>query len=280
MSFLKTVVRAPFAWRAAARDHALSPQAHYLAVVAIFRDEAPFLEEWLTFHRGVGVDHFYLYNNFGVDDFREVLAPWIARGEVTLKDWPVQTGQLAAYRDCIRDHALDARWMAFIDIDEFLFSPQTPDVRQVLRDYEDLPGILVHSPYFGAAGHETLPPVPIVRAFTRRAALAKSSAKTIANPRWVYSIRNVHTFKYWRGEACDTGRNTLHGGPKVLDRLRLNHYWSRSIADLRDKIARGDASTPDKRDPVWHFEFERGLNDEDDTSIVPSLDRIFPRLTS
>lgn len=31
----------------------------YLAVCAIFRDEAPYLAEWIEFHRLVGVEHFY-----------------------------------------------------------------------------------------------------------------------------------------------------------------------------------------------------------------------------
>jgi hypothetical protein len=275
MSILKTILRAPFVWRAAARDRRLAPGAHYLSAVAIFREEAPFLDEWLTFHTYVGVDHFYLYNNFSTDDFRGVLQPWLDRGCVTLIDWPVETGQLPAYRRCIREHAMRTRWMAFIDIDEFLFSPENDDVRQVLRDYENSPGVVVYSPYFGAAGHQQRPPRPIAKALTRRASLAKISAKTIANPRWVYSIRNVHLFKYWRGEACDTSGRKVNAAEPALDRLRLNHYWSRSLADLHDKIARGDASTPNKRDPVWHFEFETGLNDEEDRVILPVLERAF-----
>lgn len=263
--------------RAKLRDRALSRRrSHYLSVVAIFREEAPFLDEWLTFHAQNGVSHFYLYNNFSSDDYRDVLAPWIAQGVVTLTDWPVETGQLAAYRHCVRVHGPESRWMAFIDIDEFLFSPAEIDVGNVLREFEDLPGILVHSPYFGAAGNEARPPRPTMRAFTQRAPLSRISAKTIANPRWIYGIRNVHTFKYWRGEGLDTARRPLNAGPPVLDRLRLNHYWSRSLSDLRDKIARGDASTPQKRDPVWHFQFESELNQERDISILPVLDRIFP----
>ena len=31
-----------------------------LAVVAIFKDEAPYLKEWLDYHLAAGVEHFYL----------------------------------------------------------------------------------------------------------------------------------------------------------------------------------------------------------------------------
>lgn len=276
MSRFKDWLRAPIVWRARARDRLVSGRdVPTLAAVAIFREEAPFLDEWLRFHEGVGVGHFYLYNNFSTDHFREVLAPWIARGLVTLTDWPVAVGQLPAYRHCIKHHMLDARWMAFIDIDEYLFSPVADRVTDVLDRFADAPGIGVFSPYFGSSGVEERPPVPIARAFTRRAPLSKISAKTIANPRWIHALRNVHLFKYWRGDTVDTSGRPFKADQPVLDLLRLNHYWSRSLSDLQTKISRGDASTPVPRDSDHHFASEREMNAEEDTSIVPVLDRIF-----
>jgi hypothetical protein len=53
-----------------------------------------------------------------------------------------------------------------------------------------------------------------------------------------------------------------------MDLLRINHYWSRSIADLETKIARGDASTPTPRDRDWHLAFERKLNEVEDDAIL------------
>ena len=55
------------------------------------KDEAADLEEWLQFHSGVGVDHFILYDNGSSDNFREVLAPWLGAGRVTLVDWASRT---------------------------------------------------------------------------------------------------------------------------------------------------------------------------------------------
>jgi hypothetical protein len=267
---VKAVLRTPFVLRARLRDRVAARKARYeLAVVAIFREEGPFLDAWLAFHASVGVSHFFLYNNFSTDGFRDVLAPWIARGLVTLRDWPVRVGQLPAYRHCVRRHGGEATWMAFIDVDEFLFSPCAIDVRPILRAYGDLPGLLVYSPYFGSAGHRRRPAGPVVEAFTRRAPLTHISVKTIANPRWIHAIRDVHTFKYWRGAALDTRRRPLHApGDPPLDVLRLNHYWSRSIEDLATKVRRDDASSPNPRHMGWHLAFEANLNAEEDRSIV------------
>ena len=37
-----------------------------VAVCAIFKNEAPYLKEWIEFNHLVGVEHFYLYNNNSV----------------------------------------------------------------------------------------------------------------------------------------------------------------------------------------------------------------------
>jgi hypothetical protein len=54
----------------------------------MFKDEAPWLKEWISYHHNIlGVEHFYLYNNDSSDDYREVLRPWIDQHIVELIDW-------------------------------------------------------------------------------------------------------------------------------------------------------------------------------------------------
>ena len=243
---------------------------HELAVCAIFREEAPFLDEWLTFHHGIGVSQFHLYNNFSTDDYETVLAPWIDRGLVTLKDWPFPVGQLSAYADCIRQQGRACRWIAFIDIDEFLFAPDRADIRPLLRSRGHLSGIEVYQTFFGANGHLVRPDGPLLEYFTDRAPLEiKTTVKTIANPRLVDQV-GVHQCTWSAGHACDPeGGSVSWGSIGSISTLRINHYWSRALDDLATKIARGDASTSAKRDPDWHFAFEKTLRGVEDTMIIP-----------
>ena len=267
----RRVLRAPVGAFLRAREPFVARRfSHELAICAIFREEAAFLDEWIAFHVGVGATHFYLYDNGSTDNCRAVLQPWRDKGFVTLIDWPGAVQQLAAYTHCVQNAALDCRWLAFLDIDEFLFSPKANDIRPILRQYQDLPGIAVWQAFFGSAGRQARSDVPVTLAYRTRAALADcTSVKTIANPRRVYKA-GVHTFKFWGGEARDTARRRLVPGmPATVDTLRINHYWSRSLEDLGTKIARGDASTDALRDAEWHYAFERTLNTESDETIVP-----------
>lgn len=109
-----------------------------LTVCAIFKNEAPWLKEWVTYHHKIlGVEHFYLYNNESSDGYQEVLQPFIDQGIVEVIDWdsndpthladgafmdsPWSAAQLGAYNDCLKNRALGkAKWVAIIDIDEFI----------------------------------------------------------------------------------------------------------------------------------------------------------------
>ncbi|HEV2694122.1 MAG TPA: glycosyltransferase family 92 protein [Verrucomicrobiae bacterium] len=235
----------------------------------MFRDEAPFLDEWLNFHAGIGVTHFYLYNNFSTDDFHEVLRPWLTAGFVTLTEWPVQKGQISAYDDCIRRFKNHARWIAFIDVDEFLFTPQSQGILPVLSSFAHHAGIEVWHVYFGANGHVKRPILPVTEAYTVCALPTTTTVKTIANPRLVYKT-GVHQFKYWTGHGADTAGQVA--GPAispVFNVLRINHYWSRSFEDMHMKCHRGGASTTNERGYDWHLKFESKLNCKTDLVIQP-----------
>jgi len=55
----------------------------------------------------------------------------------------------------------------------------------------------------------------------------------------------------------------------VLDVLRINHYWSRSIEDLEAKVRRGSADVIEARNREWHLNFEKTLTGATDDTIVP-----------
>src|SRR5579872_6224210 len=115
-----------------------SPYPHRLAVCAIFKNEAPWMKEWIDYHHDVlGVNRFYLYNNESSDNYMAVLQPFIDDGIVELIDWdsadpshivkgafmdvPWAGEQIGAYNDCLKNRAFgQAQWVAMIDIDEFI----------------------------------------------------------------------------------------------------------------------------------------------------------------
>lgn len=117
------------------------------------------MPEWIEFHRQVaGADHVLLFDNGSVDRPERVLAPWTGAGVATVVPWPrpfVQGAQREAYVQALRWAARRTRWIAFIDIDEFLFSPAMTTVAQVLTAFEEHPGVVVNPARLACVSHRT-----------------------------------------------------------------------------------------------------------------------------
>lgn len=113
----------------------------YLSVCAIYRNEAPYMQEWLEFHLLEGVERFYLYDNSSTDEHLEVLRPYVDEGLVVLHEWNTHPGQIESYNHCLAEHGPDTRWLGFIDLDEYLFSPAGESLSGALREFEQWPGV-------------------------------------------------------------------------------------------------------------------------------------------
>lgn len=141
-----------------------SKKKHRLAICAVFSNEAKYLNEWIEYHRMIGVDHFYLYSNNSTDRFASVLRPYMDKGIVTLTYWSDQlkeprdsfiwsvTVQLAAYENAIHWRALkETEWLAILDIDEFLVPVNGRPLTELLEKYKQFPGIVLSRTYYDAS---------------------------------------------------------------------------------------------------------------------------------
>jgi Glycosyltransferase family 92 len=224
-----------------------------LAICAMFRDEARYLAEWVCFHRIQGVERFYLYDNRSSDDWRSELEPEIEAGIVEVQHWPFVGGQRAAYDHCLERHRKETRWIAFIDIDEFLFSPTGRSLPDVLGDFDRHPGVVVNWRTYGSSGWEQPPDGLVTENYVWRDTdeyVANSWVKSIINPRSAVGWGSAHYFRLL-GRAVGEDRRPVYYGvraPSTTDLLRINHYYTKSAEEFRRKVARPDANTGEPRD--------------------------------
>ena len=242
----------------------------YLAITAIFKWEWPWLAEWIVYHRQVGVQHFFLCANEEGEDLRrsmEILRPFVAAGLVTCHSLNGPGNQCWVYNRVIEQTRGRFRWLAAIDIDEFLYPVQTQTVSEVLRDYEQYPTLAVNWQCFGSS-HLAQRPTSQIGGFLWRAPQeweVNQHIKTIADParvtRWVSPHRT-------EVPAVDENFKKIEGPFNWFTgrRLLVNHYVVRSRQDFAEvKIPRGLADgTGGSRS--WSFWDEHDRNDVfDDT---------------
>jgi hypothetical protein len=143
-----------------------------VSICSVFKNEDRYLKEWVEYHRLIGVDHFYLYNNVSRDRSAEVLQPYINEGLVTLfflrdrmpspnqgedaTHWVLST-LLPAYECVAKYTALkDTEWLLFLDIDEFLVPVQTSHISEILDKYDKQPAMYIACDYFEASHIDVL----------------------------------------------------------------------------------------------------------------------------
>jgi hypothetical protein len=210
-----------------------------LSICAIFKNEAPYLKEWIEYHKLVGVDHFYLYNNESDDNYKEVLADYIKANEVTLFDWPnrnldqwgrqhwawVYTTQVPAYENAFQIAKDTSKWVATIDIDEFIVPVKTDKITQVLDKIEkNFPAIEIYWRVYGTSGLDEIPPNRLlIESLNKRSFVNAPINKTFK------SILKPELFiRYtWPPHQCQY-QNNLRPYPSTSKELVINHYLNRT----------------------------------------------------
>ena len=257
------------------------------AICAVFRDEGPYIAEWVTFHRLMGVERFYLYDNNSDDDWREQIAPEIETGVVEAIDWPKKQAkaQQTACIDCLKRHRSDARWIALLDLDEFLFSPSGDPLPVAMRRFSDWPGVLAGWRTYGTNGFVTKPAGLVTESYLRRAPddfPQGPSTKAIVDPLMtVKRIVTTHVAQHYtrRGPfryadtVCEDGSPLPERSGAVIpvQWLRINHYRSKSEEEAATKKRRG-------RPLPGVALFEGGLDPEYNAIQDDTLLRYIPQL--
>ena len=228
-----------------------------LAVVAIIKNEGNYIEEWVKYHLFVGVDTIFLYDNDSTDNTDEILKKYIDSGKVQMISWPGRGRQLDAYNDALMKHRQDCKYIAFIDADEFLFSCEpSKNVKQQVEDiFNNNPhagGIAVNWRVFGSSGYIKKPSGGVLENYLYRGkenAKGNDCIKSIVNPRKVYKFEHVHFPVYILGSyAVSENGERVNGWQhfaKSINRIRINHYFTKSKEEWIQRRSIGKADSKD-----------------------------------
>ena len=240
---------------------------YYLAVCAIAKNEGPYFKEWIEWHRKLGVEKFYIYDNESTDCTKEVLAPYIESGLVEYCYFPGYRKQLAAYDDCLEKYRWDTRWIAFIDLDEFIVPIKDKTIPDFLRKFEGFPAVEINWLIYGSGGAKTKVPGTMMERFKHHSKLEhylNRHVKSIVDTRKVFNLIGCHEAARIEGYAADS-----HGNPikkhfrerePQQDVIRINHFAVRSFEEFLEKQNRGRASGTKRTVEMEYFD-KYDLND-------------------
>lgn len=252
---------------------------YYLSICGIFKNEAPFLKEWIEYHLLIGVNHFYLYNNNSEDNYQQVLDKYIEEGIVTLINWPDIPGQLSSYKHWYENHRHETKWVTFLDLDEFICPRYNNTISTWLKKREKYPVIMAYWRMFGTSGkidhdYNKL----VIEQYINSWDKLDNVGKVFYNTKFdikdffvgmMHSIEVTH-----RGTTIPPinifGKfvkfNIHRASNKEID-IQINHYWSKSYNAYREKHKRGDASFGESPRNLPYFLWHEQKNNSMDMSI-------------
>ena len=234
------------------------PKKYNVAVCAIFKNEAPYLREWIEFNHIVGVEHFYLYNNNSEDDYMNVLKPYIECGLVTLTQWPYNQKQMECYMACI---------------DEFIVPKSTNSVYDFLQPFEKKAGsVNIYWKIFGTSGQLDRKLSGLVSEdFMVCWPKYMDLGKCFYNTAFGFDSNSKHAaqlhHKFWANykgkdippvnifnKICIGNRNVA----KTSDfPIQINHYFTKSYKEYAMKRAKGDVYFKiNPHDEAYFYEHE------------------------
>jgi hypothetical protein len=266
------------------------PSVGGLAICAIFKNEGPYVLEWLAHHIAVGVDEFFIADNESSDGSSVLLRHLAELGIIRYVYFPTPQGeapQLAAYRKLMELYGRGPAWVAFIDADEFLMPLNRKTIKEVVQEVSQLEpsvgALAISWANYGSAGEQGYRPELVMERFIQRAgkdfsvnhhykSIVKSEAfkTTHGNPH-LFELNPGYIYVHPDGREL---RDRVKGVKGISDNvcwenIRLNHYIVKSYGEFLLKKGRGRATVKGNAGLERNIEFFHAHDTNDERECPP-----------
>ncbi|MFM7549759.1 MAG: glycosyltransferase family 2 protein [Cyanobacteriota bacterium] len=131
------------------------------AVLAVFKNEATNISEWVSHYVSQGAFKIVLVNNGSCDRWRGALERSSFKDVLIIKEDPRPHAQLSIYRDVLKSGVFaDCKWLLVCDLDEFVYARN--GYASIAGFLESFPlrrvgAIMLPWKNFGSSGHDLQP---------------------------------------------------------------------------------------------------------------------------
>jgi hypothetical protein len=234
-----------------------------LGIVAIFKNEFPFILEWIAYHQLIGVSNFYIADNISDDGSSQLLEALDSLGIIKRVHFPrLGEGgpQVPAYNKILTEFGHEVDLMAFIDADEFLVFPDDKSGTELLKkiiDDDKISAIGLNWNIFGSSNLKFSPNGLIIEEYkysSEKDFDNNRHIKTIVKPDRIQTM-NIHECILKSGRYVDSNLQDIEfdeTGAKTKfvnhNNIYLNHYVVKSRVDhFINKAKKGSAAGKSNR---------------------------------
>ena len=243
-------------------------------IVGCMKNEAPYIIEWIAYHRAIGIDNFLIYTNGCDDTTDQILGRLQDMGLLqhrSNENWKGNSPQQHALNQSLKEPVIkNADWIAHIDVDEFMnIRTGNGTLDDLFAAVPDATNIAMTWRLFGHNDVTKISDEFVIEQFDTCAPQYCPKPHTV----WGYKtmFRNIGAYakischrpnklveafegkvKWVNGSGRDMTRDALNNGWRSsksnigYDLLQLNHYALRSAESFLIKRQRGRALHVDR----------------------------------
>eukprot|EP01025_Chloroclados_australasicus_P026398 TRINITY_DN2621_c0_g1_i1.p1 TRINITY_DN2621_c0_g1~~TRINITY_DN2621_c0_g1_i1.p1 ORF type:complete len:340 (+),score=1.35 TRINITY_DN2621_c0_g1_i1:56-1075(+) len=243
----------------------------YVAVCLIVKDQNKDLREWILYHQYIGIQKFYIFDDFSNPPALLVIHDFVQQGLVSYfylgamyegRDFYISRGysqQTYSYNVCLKWFQHKHTFMGFIDADEFVvLRDEENNIHNrfvpFLQQYEDYGGVVLYWRLFGSSGLRNRQYSTLL-SYT---ACEPSNDTDKYKPPHKSLYKSFLNVRYSLGECgphlCDANVSTVNTefedishNPQTFgtwNKAFIHHYRIKSWQDYQERMERGSAHNP------------------------------------
>jgi len=245
----------------------------------VAKNESKYLKEWVLYHKLIGVDNFSIYLHNNTDDSSGILEDLGVNFKNVSSEYLGFEVKNKLYTEIIQE--ANTEFVCCLDIDEFIMISEHDHIQDFLSSslFYGFGGIVLHQNIFGSNDHQTSPNGLVIDNYTKRHPDNFDFPKNYPNFQQPYDLFKIiktivrrRSFK----RVLDSHEYVTHtpivdeNGQlyrkytcnRPLSKIRLNHYFTKSLEDWTFKTSRPRFSNSPKYPNEW-FDYFASFNYKD-----------------
>lgn len=230
----------------------------YLTIVSCVKDEEDYIEDFVKYHRFVGVQKFIFFDRH----YNKVKDIFKYDDDVEVIHFPEPQNHTQAWEQGIIRTQHQSFWTAFIDIDQVLVPVKCDSLPAVLENYQEFASLQVNWHTFGPSGQETKTKGSVYERFLMRAEDhfgVNNHTQSIVQPLLihVHPWGTPHHAPVKHGVSVNENKNHVSGPfsiPPSQNIIWCGHYYTKSKEEWLYKVSKGRADVQGVHIPTTDFD--------------------------
>ena len=225
-----------------------------ILICTVAKQENRYIKEFVNHYKKMKIKKIIIYDNNDIkgENFQDILKEDIQINFVEIINYRgIERPQKKALNDCYKKNNKNFNWIAFFDVDEFLYIVNYTNINDflVLPKFKKCQSILINWKYYGDNNKLYYEPKPLIERFTKPFYFTNKNkpkhyfcaAKTIVrgglNIKWgllPHYIKNTINCK------ADGKIINNYFSPPQFSLAYINHYITKSTEEFAERLKRGD----------------------------------------